>query len=88
MKRKINKIQRSIVIFLFTVMPHLVLGAMDIWGTGEVPSITDPKDVPRTLNSLEKPVAPHGFSRSRVGREDNGFADLLERSQDRYETLL
>jgi len=41
--------QLSIILIL---IPQFVLGGMDIWGKGEVPSITDPKYVPRTLNEI------------------------------------
>jgi dienelactone hydrolase len=32
--------------------PSLFAGEADIWGTGEVPRITDPKDVPRTIEEI------------------------------------
>ncbi|CAA7072522.1 hypothetical protein, partial [Lentimonas sp. CC11] len=34
------------------LIPHFALGAMDIWGKGEVPSISDPADVPRSLDAI------------------------------------
>jgi len=51
---------RSIKLFALTVIGlHLVgvnplLAEMDIWGKGEVPRITDPKDVPQTLPAMWK----------------------------------
>ena len=38
------------LLLIFTT--QLALGATDIWGTGEVPSITNAEDVPRTLNEI------------------------------------
>ncbi len=37
---------------LLIFIPHFVVAAPDIWGKGEVPSITREKDVPRTLNEI------------------------------------
>ena len=42
----------KIWVLIVSVLPHVLSGAPDIWGAGEVPSITDPKDVPRTLDAL------------------------------------
>jgi len=39
-------------LLVLLAVPHCLLGAMDIWGTGEVPSITDAKEVPRSLNEI------------------------------------
>ena len=46
-----NMTLKKLSLFLI-LTPYLVAAAPDIWGTGEVPSITDRKDVPRTLNAI------------------------------------
>jgi alpha-L-fucosidase 2 len=39
-------------LLILLAVPHCLLGATDIWGTGEVPSISDTNDVPRTLHAI------------------------------------
>ena len=47
MRNTISKLSLFLIL-----IPHLAFGAMDIWGKGEVPSITETKDVPRTLHEI------------------------------------
>jgi hypothetical protein len=44
--------------------------AMDIWGKGDVPRITDPKDVPQRCS----PRVPKSFQLEKVGDNNHGRA--------------